>query len=82
MLFGKDIIQYFSDVQGNSPKYKYDENYNISESEFDFMKDTFTINAKISKEVMIHQIMLRQMTITTTTTTPAAKTKLPAARKS
>lgn len=45
-LFGKDLIQYFSDVQGNSPKYKYDENYNISESEFDFMKDTFTINAK------------------------------------
>lgn len=81
-FFGKDLIQYFSDVQGNSPKYKYDENYNISESEFDFMKDTFTINAKISKEVMIHQIMLRQMTITATTTTPAAKTKLPAARKS
>lgn len=45
-FFGKDIIQYFSDVQGNSPKYKYDENYNISESEFDFMKDTFTISAK------------------------------------
>ena len=45
-FFGKDLIQYFSDVQGNSPKYKYDENYNISESEFDFMKDTFTINAK------------------------------------
>lgn len=45
-FFGKDIIQYFSDVQGNNPKYKYDENYNISESEFDFMKDTFTINAK------------------------------------
>ena len=45
-FFGKDIIQYFSDVQGNSPKYKYDENYNISESEFDFMKDTFTINPK------------------------------------
>lgn len=45
-FFGKDIIQYFSDVQGNSPKYKYDENYNISENEFDFMKDTFTINAK------------------------------------
>lgn len=45
-FFGKDIIQYFSDIQGNSPKYKYDENYNISESEFDFMKDTFTINAK------------------------------------
>lgn len=45
-FFGKDIIQYFSDVQGNSPKYKYDENYNISESEFDFMKDTFTINTK------------------------------------
>lgn len=45
-FFGKDIIQYFSDVQGNNPKYKYDENYNISESEFDFMKDTFTINSK------------------------------------
>lgn len=45
-FFGKDIIQYFNDVQGNSPKYKYDENYNISESEFDFMKDTFTISAK------------------------------------
>ena len=28
-FFGKDIIQYFSDVQGNSPKYKYDENKKI-----------------------------------------------------
>lgn len=46
-LFGNQIIQFFSDSQGNNPKYKYDENYNISESEFDFMKDTFTFCAKI-----------------------------------
>ena len=45
-LFGNQIIQFFSDSQGNNPKYKYDENYNISESEFDFMKDTFTFCAK------------------------------------
>ncbi len=45
-LFGNQIIQNFSDSQGNNPKYKYDENYNISESEFDFMKDTFTFSAK------------------------------------
>ncbi len=45
-LFGNQVIQYFSDSQGNSPKYKYDENYNICESEFDFMKDTFTFSAK------------------------------------
>ena len=45
-LFGNQIIQSFSDSQGNNPKYKYDENYNISESEFDFMKDTFTFSAK------------------------------------
>ena len=45
-LFGNQIIQNFSDSQGNSPKYKYDENYNICESEFDFMKDTFTFSAK------------------------------------
>ncbi len=45
-LFGNQIIQMFSDSQGNNPKYKYDENYNISESEFDFMKDTFTFSAK------------------------------------
>ncbi len=45
-LFGNQIIQNFSDSQGNNPKYKYDENYNISESEFNFMKDTFTFSAK------------------------------------
>lgn len=45
-LFGNQIIQNFSDSQGNNPKYKYDENYNICESEFDFMKDTFTFSAK------------------------------------
>lgn len=45
-LFGNQIIQNFADSQGNSPKYKYDENYNVSESEFDFMKDTFTFSAK------------------------------------
>lgn len=45
-LFGNQIIQNFYDSQGNNPKYKYDENYNICESEFDFMKDTFTFSAK------------------------------------
>ena len=38
--------KYTYNSQGNHPKYKYDENYNISESEFDFMKDTFTFCAK------------------------------------
>ena len=28
-LFGNQIIQFSSDSQGNNPKYKYDENYNI-----------------------------------------------------
>lgn len=46
-LFGNQIIQFFSDSQGNNPKYKYDENYNISESEFDFMKDPLPSAQKI-----------------------------------
>ena len=50
-LFGNQIIQNFYDSQGNNPKYKYDENYNISESEFDFMKDTFTFCAKNQNSV-------------------------------
>lgn len=46
MFIGKDTITYFSDAQGNSPNYKYDENYQITDSEIDFMKDVFTISAK------------------------------------
>ncbi len=45
-LAGTDTVTSFYDVQGNNPKYKYDENYNITDSELDLMKDSITISAK------------------------------------
>lgn len=42
-FFGKETITSFSDAQGNSPKYSYDENYNITDSEINLMKDNITL---------------------------------------
>lgn len=47
LLFGKQSITSFMDAQGRQPKFKYDENYEITESEIDIMKDIFTIAPKI-----------------------------------
>lgn len=47
LLFGKQSITNFIDAQGKQPKYKYDENYEIVESEIDIMKDVFSIAPKI-----------------------------------
>ncbi len=47
VFFGENAVTGFYDSQGNSAKYKYDENYKISESEIDYEKDSFTISPKI-----------------------------------
>ncbi|MDE6470700.1 MAG: ABC transporter permease [Eubacterium sp.] len=48
LLFGKSSMTTFTDAQGNQAKYKYDENYEIIESEIDLMKDIFSIAPKIN----------------------------------
>lgn len=48
LFFGKSSMTTFTDAQGNQAKYKYDENYEIIESEIDLMKDVFSIAPKIT----------------------------------
>lgn len=48
VLFGKNAAINFSDAQGNSVKYKYDKDYNVTDCEIDLMKDRLTIAPKIS----------------------------------
>lgn len=48
VFFGKEAVTNFSDPQGNQVKFKYDENYEISECEINPMKDTFFISPVIN----------------------------------
>lgn len=50
VFFGEKTVTNFSDSQGNSVKYKYDKDYNISECEIDAMKDAFYISPVINSE--------------------------------
>lgn len=45
-FFGNQSVTNFCDNQGNSVKYSYDENYNISDCEINAMKDSFRIAPK------------------------------------
>lgn len=48
VFFGENGVTNFYDAQGNSVKYKYDEDYNITECEIDLMKDNITISPKVN----------------------------------
>lgn len=48
LFFGKSCVTQFSDSQGNQPKFKYNEDYEIVESEIDLMNDIFSIAPKIN----------------------------------
>lgn len=48
VFFGKQAVTNFSDAQGNQVKYKYDENYELTECEIDPMRDTFFISPVIN----------------------------------
>lgn len=48
ILFGSKAVTEFVDHQGNTVKYKYDKDYNVTDCEIDPMKDTFMIGAKIT----------------------------------
>lgn len=64
IFFGENSVTSFYDAQGNSVKYKYDENYNISECEIDLMKDNITISPKINSntdEGSTQQVSTSQM---------------------
>lgn len=50
VFFGQSSVTNFTDAQGNSVKYKYDEDYNITDCEIDLMNDTVTISPKINSE--------------------------------
>lgn len=48
VFFGQSSVTNFMDAQGNIVKYKYDEDYNITDCEIDLMKDNITISPKIN----------------------------------
>lgn len=48
LLFGKSSVTSFADSQGNQPKFKYNEDYEVVECEIDIMKDIFSIAPKIN----------------------------------
>ena len=47
VFFGEEAVTAFEDSQGNSVKYKYDENYKLTECEIDPMKDVFFISPAV-----------------------------------
>ncbi len=47
VYFGKEVVTNFADAQGNSVKYKYDENYEITDCEIDPMKDIFFMSTPV-----------------------------------
>lgn len=50
VFFGERAVTGFADSQGNSVKYRIDENYNISECEIDPMKDAFFISPAVNAD--------------------------------
>lgn len=50
VFFGEEAVTAFEDSQGNSVKYKYDENYKLSECEIDPMKDIFFISPAVMED--------------------------------
>ena len=50
VFFGKEVVTNFADAQGNSVKYKYDENYEITDCEIDPMKDVFMMGTPVYSE--------------------------------
>ncbi len=47
VYFGNEVVTNFADAQGNPVKYKYDENYEITECEIDPMKDVFFMGTPV-----------------------------------
>ena len=47
VFFGEEAVTAFEDSQGNSVKYKYGENYKLTECEIDPMKDVFFISPAV-----------------------------------
>lgn len=49
VFFGEQAVTAFEDSQGNTVKFKFDENYNITECEINPMKDTFFIRPVVNE---------------------------------
>lgn len=50
VYFGENVVTNFVDNQGNSVKYRFDEDYNIIDCEIDPMKDIFFIEPAVYSE--------------------------------
>ena len=47
VYFGKEVVINFADAQGNPVKYKYDDNYEVTDCEIDPMKDIFMMGTPV-----------------------------------